>query len=136
MTLDVKDGRLNYSCAGHPSPVILRTDGTLDILAQRGPIIGSGTSTSYDQETVRLHAGDRVIMYTDGLLESRNPAGDSFGKLKLYEVLAQYRREPIQTMVDAVYARVKSFRQQAAPEDDISLLAVEYRGENQPSYSI
>jgi sigma-B regulation protein RsbU (phosphoserine phosphatase) len=136
MTLDVKDGLLNYSCAGHPSPAILRADGTLDIPSQHGPVIGSGTSTPYVQETVRLHAGDRVIMYTDGLLESRNPAGENFGKLKLYEVLVRYRREPIQAMVDAVYARVKSFRQQAAPEDDISLLAVEYTGANQPSCSI
>jgi sigma-B regulation protein RsbU (phosphoserine phosphatase) len=128
MTIDVKDGWLDYSCAGHPSPLLVRSDGAMDFLDQRGPIIGFGSGKPFGQSSIQLQAGDRVILYTDGLIESRNPAGDYFGKPGLYEVLANHRNEPIQTMVDAVYAKIKDFRQQAAPDDDISLLAVEYGG--------
>lgn len=128
MTIDVRDGWLDYSCAGHPSPILMHSDGTMDFLNQRGPIIGFGSETPIGQSSVQLQAGDRVILYTDGLLESRNPAGDYFGKPRLYDVLKDHHDEPIQAMVDAVYAKIKDFGQQAAPDDDISLLAMEYGG--------
>jgi sigma-B regulation protein RsbU (phosphoserine phosphatase) len=136
MTIDIKDGWLDYSCAGHPSPIIMHSDGTMDFLDQRGPTIGFGSETPFGQSSIQLQAGDRVILYTDGLLESRNTAGDYFGKSGLYDVLENHRNEPIQAMVDAVYAKIKDFRQQAAPDDDISLLAVEYNGDLQLSYNI
>jgi len=128
MTINVKDGWLDYSCAGHPSPILIRSDGSMDFLNQRGPIIGFDSEAPFGQSSIQLQAGDRVILYTDGLLESRNPAGDYFGKLGLYNVLKDHRTEPIQVMVETVYAKIKDFRQQAAPDDDISLLAVEYGG--------
>lgn len=128
MTIDVKDGWLDYSSAGHPSPIIIRSDGTLECLNQRGPIIGFGSEALYSQSSSQLQRDDRVILYTDGLVESRNPAGDYFGQARLYDVLKNHRNEPIQAMVDAVYAKIKDFRQLAAPDDDISLMAVEYNG--------
>ncbi|CAB1056504.1 Serine phosphatase RsbU, regulator of sigma subunit [Olavius sp. associated proteobacterium Delta 1] len=136
MTIDVKDGWFDYSCAGHPSPVLIRSDGTMDLLDQRGPIIGFGAEKPFGQTSIQLQAGDRVVLYTDGLLESRNAAGDYFGKPGLYDVLKNHRNEPILAMVDAVYAKIKDFRQQAAPDDDISLLAVEYNGSKQLNYTI
>ncbi len=128
MTIDVKDGWLDYSCAGHPAPILIRSDGTMDFLNQRGPTIGFGTGNPFGQTSIQLQPGDRVILYTDGLLESRNTAGDYFGKPRLCKVIENHRNEPIQAMVDAVYAKIKDFRQQTAPDDDISLLAVEYGG--------
>ena len=136
MTIDIKEGWLDYSCAGHPSPILLRSDGTMDFLNQRGPIIGFGSETPFGQSSIQLQAGDRIILYTDGLIESRNTAGDYFGKPGLYDVLANHRNEPIQDMVDAVYAKIKDFRQQAAPDDDISLLALEYNGSQQLNYTV
>ena len=136
MTIDIKEGWLDYSCAGHPSPILLRSDGTMDFLNQRGPIIGFGSETPFGQSSIQLQAGDRIILYTDGLIESRNTAGDYFGKPGLYDVLANHRNEPIQDMVDAVYAKIKDFRQQAALDDDISLLALEYNGSQQLNYTV
>jgi sigma-B regulation protein RsbU (phosphoserine phosphatase) len=128
MTIDLKDGRLDYSCAGHPSPILMRSDGTMDFLNQRGPIIGFGSETPFGQSSIQLQDGDRVVLYTDGLLESRNTAGEYFGKRRLCDVLAGHRQEPVQAMVAAVEAQIKDFRRQAAPDDDISLLAVDYAG--------
>jgi len=128
MTLDVKNGWLDCSCAGHPAPILLHSDGNMDFLNQHGPIIGFGTGNPFGHTSIQFLAGERVILYTDGLLESRNPAGDYFGKPGLCEVMANHRNQPIQAMVDAVYAKIKDFRQQTAPDDDISLLAVEYGG--------
>jgi sigma-B regulation protein RsbU (phosphoserine phosphatase) len=136
MTIDVMEGLLTYSCAGHPSPIIVRSNGNLDFLDQRGPIVGLGTQTPFGQQTVPLYRGDKVLLYTDGLLESPNPAGDHFGKLRFYDILKKHHHESVKAIVDATYEKIKEFRQQAAPADDISLLGVEYCGDVANHYSI
>ena len=136
MTIDVKDGWLDYSCAGHPPPIILRSNGATDYLDHRGPIIGFGSETPFGQSSTQLQAGDRVILYTDGLLESRNPTGEYFGQQGFYEILNKYRNEPLQSMVDAVYAGIKDFCQKAASDDDLSLLGVEFNEKAVISYNI
>ena len=136
MTLDVMEGLLTYSCAGHPSPIIVRADGTLELLDRRGPIVGLGTQTPFGQQTVQLHRGDKVLLYTDGLLESRNPAGEYFGKSEFHDIIRSHHKEPVQTLVDITYEKIKEFRRQAAPVDDISLLGVEYLGDDGNHFSI
>jgi serine phosphatase RsbU (regulator of sigma subunit) len=68
------------------------------------------------------------MLYTDGLLESRNTKEDFLGKSRFYDVLKMHYHEPIQKMEDALYANVNEFRHQARPDDDISILGVEYCG--------
>ena len=136
MTLDVMEGLLTYSCAGHPSPILVRSNGILELLDRRGPIVGLGTQTPFGQQTVQLHRGDKVLLYTDGLLESRNPAGEYFGKSQFHDILRIHHKEPVQTIVEITYEKIKKFRRQAAPVDDISLLGVEYRGEDGNHFSI
>ena len=128
MTLDLEDGWLDYSCAGHPPPILVHPDGTMEYLNQRGPVIGFGSEIVFAQTSIRLYAGDRVILYTDGLFETRNPAGNYISKSIIFDALTDHRQRPIQDMVDAVYAVIKDFRQQAAPEDDISIMGFEYAG--------
>jgi sigma-B regulation protein RsbU (phosphoserine phosphatase) len=108
----------------------------MEILNSRGPIIGYGSETPFSQETMQLHKGDRVVLYTDGLLESRNSAGVLFGKSQFYDALKKHRNESIQLMVDAVGNTVQNFRENASPDDDISILGVEYAGEDGLHYSI
>jgi sigma-B regulation protein RsbU (phosphoserine phosphatase) len=129
MTLDLHQGLLTYSCAGHPPPVLARSDGVLQILDHRGPSIGFGCEDPIGQHTVQMQTGDKILLYTDGLLESRNTRKDLYGKSRFYDVLKKHRHEPIRKMVDAVYANVNEFRHQAKPDDDISILGVEYHGQ-------
>jgi sigma-B regulation protein RsbU (phosphoserine phosphatase) len=128
MTIDLEAGWLEYSCAGHPPPIVIHPDGTLEYLNQRGPVIGFGPEIVFAQNSVKLQAGDRVVLYTDGLIETRNPAGDYVDKSQVHDLLLNHRHQPIQAMLDAVYENLKDFRQQATPDDDISILAVEYDG--------
>jgi len=130
MTIDLHEGLLTYSCAGHPPPVLMRPDGTMQILNHRGPSIGFGCENPIGQQTIQLQTGDKILLYTDGLLESRNTQADFFGKLRFYDVLKKHHHEPIQKMVDAVYASVNEFRHRAKPDDDISILGVEYCGQS------
>lgn len=130
MTIDIREGLLTYSCAGHPPPVLMRPDGSMQILDHRGPSIGFGHENPIGQQTMQLQAGDKIMLYTDGLLESRNRKNDFFGKSRFYNLLENHHHEPIQNMVDAVYANLNEFRHQTKPDDDISILGVEYCGRN------
>jgi serine phosphatase RsbU (regulator of sigma subunit) len=114
----------------------VRFNGTLDFLDQRGPIVGLGTQKPFGQQTVPLYGGDKVLLYTDGLLESRSPAGEYFGKSRFYDILRNHHQEKVQSIVDITYEKIKEFRRQAAPVDDISLLGVEYQGDSGNHYSI
>ncbi|MGD2014452.1 MAG: SpoIIE family protein phosphatase [Desulfobacterales bacterium] len=67
-------------------------------------------------------------MYTDGLIENRNSAGAYFGEQRFYDIVKKHRNESVQKIVETIYATVKEFGQQAKPEDDISILGVEYCG--------
>lgn len=128
MTLDVQEGLLTYGSAGHPPPVLVRSNGSIETLDHRGPSIGIGSEATIDQQSIKLQAGDKILLYTDGLIENRNSAGAFFGKQRFYNVLEKYRNEPVQKIVETVYAMVKEFRQKAKPEDDVSILGVEYCG--------
>jgi len=128
MTIDLHQGLLTYSCAGHPPPVLARSDGALQILDHRGPSIGFGGENPIGQQTIQMQTGDKILLYTDGLLESRNTKEKFYGKSRFYDVLKKHHHDPIQTMVDAVYANLNEFRQRTKPDDDISILGVEYCG--------
>ena len=75
MTLDVQEGLLTYSSAGHPPPVLVRSNGSIETLDHRGPSIGIGSEETIGQQSIRLQTGDKILFYTDGLIENRNPTG-------------------------------------------------------------
>ncbi len=127
-TIDVTSGAMTYSCAGHPPPVLIRTDGNLEVLEKRGPVIGTGwgDGSRFGQEQLKLNLGDKVILYTDGLLEGRNTDGEAFGNQRFLETLRGCGQETIDRVVDRVYGQMKGFRRGAKPDDDISLLGLEF----------
>ncbi len=128
MTLDVDQGLLTYSSAGHPPPVLVRSNGSTETLNHRGPSIGIGCDETISQQSIKLQTGDKILLYTDGLIENRNSAGVFFGKQRFYEIVNKCRSQSVQKIVESVYATTKEFRQQAKPEDDVSILGLEYCG--------
>jgi len=116
------------SSAGHPPPVLVRSNGSIETLDHRGPSIGIGSGEIIGQQSMKLQTGDKIFLYTDGLLENRSPAGTFFGKQRFYDNLKKCRKESVQKIVESIYTSVKDFRQEAKPDDDISILGVEYCG--------
>jgi sigma-B regulation protein RsbU (phosphoserine phosphatase) len=128
LTIDCRKGILSYSCAGHPPPVLLHLDGTLDVLAQHGPVIGLGGPSPFVLDRVRLRRDDRIILYTDGLTENSAPEGELFGKDRFFQTLVRNRERTVQELVDSVYDATMRFGEGSDPNDDISILALEYTG--------
>jgi sigma-B regulation protein RsbU (phosphoserine phosphatase) len=128
MSIDIRRGTLAYGGAGHPPPVLLRADGDLSLLDYRGPVIGFGAETPYGQKEIRLEAGDKIILYTDGLTENRNRSGRAFGRDRFYGMLREFTRRPVGAIVEALHREVRRFLEGVESDDDISLLGLEYTG--------
>ncbi|MFB3829115.1 MAG: PP2C family protein-serine/threonine phosphatase [Bryobacteraceae bacterium] len=84
---EMRGRRLFYTNAGHPAPVLVRAGGEVVRLEEGGAVLGVFDTWQYGQGEIELAAGDRLILFTDGLTE----AGD-FGEERLIEVLRASRR--------------------------------------------
>ena len=125
---DAARGRFRYSAAGHPPPLLVRADGAVDRLEAGGTIIGLGHLVPYEEAAVALLAGDRVFFYTDGLTELVNGAGEMYGEERLCGTMRASRRESLEVACDHVLAAAVGFGQDQPREDDVTLLAIEFRG--------
>jgi sigma-B regulation protein RsbU (phosphoserine phosphatase) len=136
LTLDVSNGLLTYASAGHPPPVVVRRDGALETLDVRGTVIGAGGPLPYEQRQVRLAPGDKALLYTDGVLENRGPSGEPFGRERFGRTLRRAAGLPVEDLVPALHAEVRAFLGAARPDDDISILGIEYTGGDAEPYTI
>lgn len=126
--IDHTQSLLTYSCAGHPPPILIHRHEPLKVLDHHGPVIGLSNDKPFSQEEMGLQCGDKILLYTDGIFESRNPTDETFGKHRFYDILKKHSHQPIQDLVETIYVTLKNFRKTALPEDDISILGIEYVG--------
>jgi len=128
MIIDIENGDLIYSNAAHPPPVILRRDTTMELLEKGGTIIGLGGIVPFDEEQKTLMCGDRVILYTDGVVEYENEEGEFFGEERLHALLGSLRQQDTGALLDGIVASINDFGKGKEFQDDITLIALEYRG--------
>ena len=94
------------------------------ILESQGFPIGLADD-AYEERSVRLGAGDRLYLYSDGVPEAMDPAGKQFGNARLLEAIGQARSEPLQESVAILLDEIVRWHGSERPQDDISILAVE-----------
>lgn len=126
LAINHRSGRLRYCCAGHPPPLLLDGNGALEVLDPHRSVIGFGGDCSHSHEERRLEHGDRIFLYTDGLVELVNPDGLFYGKDRLFKALRMHSHEPVQTLAASLQEDWEQFSQSTPPEDDLSLLVIEY----------
>lgn len=121
-------GRLNYSNGGHPPPLLIHEDGSIDKLTTGGPLIGLGGLLPFEDEERTLQAGDCLILYTDGVLEQSDASDELFGEERLLEALGSVEGASLEALLDRIMDGVTKFSGGTPPGDDISLLGVRYNG--------
>jgi sigma-B regulation protein RsbU (phosphoserine phosphatase) len=125
--IDIQKGQLIYSSAGHPPPVLLHPDGSLELLEKGGPIIGLDGKIPFEEEQIRLRFGDVLIFYTDGIVEFQNDDGVFYGTERFYGLLKSLKNRPIDELLDEVIGDLLAFGGDSKLRDDVSLLGMEYK---------
>jgi phosphoserine phosphatase RsbU/P len=119
--IDVAAGKLTYANAGHNPPLLVRANGAIDKLSPGGTVLGVFAESTYEQGDFALRSGDRLILYTDGITESRNPGGEEFGEEGIAASAAQHRALGADAMLAAMLEDIEAFNG-AAYEDDATLI--------------
>jgi sigma-B regulation protein RsbU (phosphoserine phosphatase) len=122
-------GLVRWVNAGHPPPLVVRASGKLDALAANGVPVGMLGEAIYAVEESRLEAGDKIVMYSDGLTEARNAAREFYGLKRLCAVVNGHAGASCQQLLAAVLSALDEFTGRAPQSDDISLAVLEYRPE-------
>jgi phosphoserine phosphatase RsbU/P len=118
--------QLTYIRAGHERPLLLR-GGEAVPLAGEGTVLGVVASDSLhlSEQTLKLHPGDRLALYTDGLTDVMDDAGQFFGLSRLADLLCQESKKTAEGLCRAVFASLEQYRGQAEQFDDMTLLVLE-----------
>ena len=125
---DTDTRTFRYVSAGHLPPVRVPRQGEPTRLDSEGLPIGLISERTWVDRSVQLDGGDRVYLYTDGLVEAANPDDVEFGLDRLTELLASLRSQPLETGLDKVLQVVDDWTGPTPLEDDASILAVEVTG--------
>jgi PAS domain S-box-containing protein len=120
--------RLRWSNAGHPPPVVLRADGTVEVLEHEADLLlGLEPATSRSDAEAVLRPGDTVLLHTDGLVERRGRP-IARGQAELAGLLADRQDVPLGQLCDLLLTGMLD----GPPEDDVALLAVRTHPEDRP----
>jgi sigma-B regulation protein RsbU (phosphoserine phosphatase) len=121
--LDPLSGRLAYASAGHPYAFRVPRFGEPERLESTAPPLGLATAASIQRRQVPWSVGhDLLVLWTDGLVEARNEAGEPFGEQRLLAEVCAHRTEPAETIVQGVLDAAEAFG--ALPVDDRTLLVL------------
>jgi len=126
LLLNPHTGRVRYGNAGHPAPLLLRQDGTLERLDRGGPLIGLNRRGEDDEGEAQLREGDRLFLYTDGLVEQTNADGDVYSEERLVASLLSQAGNDLDEACREGLAAQRRFAGTVPPQDDTTLLAIEY----------
>jgi phosphoserine phosphatase RsbU/P len=120
--------RVIFGSGGHPNAIkYTYKKGVCELLDTNGMFIGSMLEANefYENGTTKLSSGDRIILYTDGVIEHKNVAGEQFGLDRLIELVKLHKTVPLKETVESISENLKDFMKGAPVRDDISIVGVE-----------
>ena len=126
--LDLGKGEMRYASAGHPAGIVCGDDGASVLpLGGRGsgPALGLFQEAEYETQTVKTADIRYLLLFTDGIYEVENSAGEAFLQNRLVKVVSEADGEGVDALLDQVLERVLSFAESRQFDDDVCLLAME-----------
>lgn len=123
---DDRTKRLRYANCGHLSALLLRNDGALERLDSTGLVLGLFKEWNCSINETQLHPGDTLALYTDGVTESFNDAGEEFGEERLIEAMRRRPESSSQDLLAAIVDDVQRFSSHQQ-SDDITLIVARSR---------
>ena len=121
------DGSFLYCNAGHNPPFLISSNGVRR-LETGGVVLGLFEHAAFGEEAVPLQPGDFIVLFSDGVSEAMNEAGDEFSDDRLLACINANRTQAPQTILDAVLKDVRAFCGDAPQSDDVTAVMVRYDG--------
>jgi serine phosphatase RsbU (regulator of sigma subunit) len=118
-----EDVKLTLARGGHPPPLLLRGDGSLEELGEPGRAIGVFEELELEDLTLRLEPGDTLVLYTDGVTEARSPEGVFFGEDRLKNLVKDCVGPDAATVAGDIKDAVLEHRG-GSPGDDVAILVL------------
>lgn len=120
-------GQLRYCNGGHPPPLLLRKDSSIERLDAGGTVIGVGNLVDFEEGENRLHPGDRLFMYTDGITEHLGTSGEAYGEERFLNQLLGQKGKPLHEATQESLINMRAFGGSALPIDDVTLIGIEFK---------
>jgi sigma-B regulation protein RsbU (phosphoserine phosphatase) len=118
---DPATGEFTYANGGHNPTLLRRADGRIESLSAVCNLVLGGMPEEYQESSGRLHPGDCLVLYTDGVTEAFNAEGQMFGDERLHALVCQHGDGNAQMLVTQIFDSVIEFAGTAPQSDDITL---------------
>lgn len=127
--LEISTGKLTAANAGHEYPVLKKADGKFELIKDKhGFVIGGMDGLKYNEYELRMDAGSKLFIYTDGIPEANNADGKLFGSERMLNALNKDVSASPESILKQVRSDVDAFVKDAEQFDDLTMLCIEYKG--------
>ncbi len=124
---DNKNKSIKFSNAGHTRSLYFRSSKNRVLaLDTEGFFLGIADDTLYQEKSMLIEQGDRLILYTDGIIEIKNNQGEDFGEERLAVFMKKNRTATGKEFCDALLKELRSFTPIEERGDDIAFLNIEF----------
>ncbi|MCF0173188.1 MAG: SpoIIE family protein phosphatase [Bacteroidales bacterium] len=130
--LDIADGTLHFCNAGHNPMMLIRSGKATQLNMSRNLPVGLMEHYAYKTDTFRMEPGDRLVLYTDGIVEAENINRELYSTDRLCNMLTQSAGVPLGAILQSVLDDVRTFVADAPQSDDITIMGLNYRGLSKP----
>ncbi|MGJ8645227.1 MAG: SpoIIE family protein phosphatase [Luteolibacter sp.] len=135
--VDLRAMTMEYSCAGHPGPVLSGKKGNTQLCAtssEKGPALGLIAGAKYPSHSVSLQDSDRILLFTDGVLEAENEDGEQFLAERLLKTAGEDTSSDLEEWLDGILETVLDFSEGHHFDDDVCMLGISINSKGEQSH--
>jgi sigma-B regulation protein RsbU (phosphoserine phosphatase) len=127
-SLNPQNGDLRYVNGGHNPPLLVRASGEVVRLAPTGPMVGLLPGVSFNEGHAHLEPGDVLVIFTDGLVEAENGAGEELGDGPLAKVISEHPEAQADDLFEALLVTAFQHLEEGKFRDDVTLVVIKRMG--------
>jgi sigma-B regulation protein RsbU (phosphoserine phosphatase) len=113
-----------YTNAGHNPPLLIRGCRDPIPLDKGGPVLGVLPGAGYESEQIDLRTGDVLVLFTDGVVEAQNPAGEEYSAKRLAGIVSSHLQQSPGELIETILASVVQFQGTTVLADDLTLVVL------------
>ncbi len=123
--IDTRTNKLYYTSAGHPDQILVTEKSKLELLPRTGNIIGLRKEQEYTQYSTKIVSGDRLFLFTDGIVEQKNTNREEYGLERIINRMNDYTEKTGEQFLNDIIQDLETFQDTIPQEDDLTLLLIE-----------